>query len=347
VRGFGRGGGPAGGAAGWRGTGRCVVIGQGDGVGWNWIGGFLDGGIDGGGIGRSGDSGGIWQIGRINIWDSADDRLQNSSFRGFGAGGVDSALFHGSAPGEDMFIGISAKRKEVALPTEQAEFQIVLLFEGHGGDVVGNVTVTIYFGFIIQNPSLQDSITNDVLAAFFLVRGFGGGFVFGFDLAGPTFMFDGGPDGAVVIAAEAGKPVLDFVEAGPALFGVLIFIEHGLGEFDEFGGEEGGEVIGEALVAGLFGEVAGSFDEPGGEVEGLLLTEPILVAAMTPLVEVLFIDGAALEVFDQDFFDVGIAIKPVEDFGGGGAIDEVLVEFVADGFGEAGDFADSSCVHGS
>src|SRR5579859_3573445 len=99
-------------------------------------------------------------------------------------------------------------------------------------------------------------------------------------------------DGAVVIAAEAGKSILDLAEAVPALFGVLIFRQHGLSELDEFGGEEGGEVVGETLVAGLFGEISGAFDELPGEGEGLLFAQPVLVAAVAPFGEVLCGDGA-------------------------------------------------------
>ena len=255
------------------------------------------------------------------------------------------ALFPGAAPRVLVFIGVSFQGEVFTVAAEEAEFEVVLFFEGHGGNVVGEVATAIEFCFIAQHATAPDTEADDVLAAFFLVRSLSGGFVLGFELAGVALVEDGGMDGAVVIAAEEGKSILDFAEASPALFGVLMFIEHGFGEFDEFGSKEGGEVVGEALMAGLFGEVLGSFDELPGEGEGLLLAQPVLMAAVAPFGEVLGGDGAAIEVFEEDGFDVLEFMEPSEDFGGGFAIDEALVEFVADGFGEAGDFAGSGCIH--
>jgi hypothetical protein len=41
----------------------------------------------------------------------------------------------------------------------------------------------------------------------------------------------------------------------------------------------------------------------------------------------------------EDFLDLGEGVEPGEEFGGFLAIVEALVEFLADGGGEAGDFA--------
>jgi len=265
------------------------------------------------------------------------------SIRRIGLGG---ALFPGAAPGVLMFVRVARPGEVFTVAAEHAEFEVVPFFQGHGGDVVGEVVTAQELLFKVQLAATQDTVAGDVLAAFFRVRGLGGGSVLGFELAGPALVVDGGVDGAVVIPAEAGEAVLDLAEAVPALFGVLLFIEHGLGELDEFGGEEGGEVVGETLVAGLLGEVSGPFDELPGEGEGFLLLEPVLVAAVTPFGDILRGDGAAIEVFEEDVFDFREFTEPIEDHGGRVAVEEALVEFVADGFGEAGDFAGTGGVHG-
>ena len=207
------------------------------------------------------------------------------------------------------------------------------------------VAFPIEFRFRLHRAAPEDAVADDVLAAVFLIVGLGGGGFLGIDLAGPAFFLDGGLDGAVVIATEAGELLVDFAETIPALFGVLMFIEHGLGEVDKFGGEEGGEAVGEAFVAELIGEFAGVFDELGGEGEGLLLAEPVLIAALAPFGEVLFRDLGINEEVCQDGLGDAVLIEPFEDFGAGFAVFEADIDFFAGVFGEAGDFAGAGGVH--
>lgn len=69
------------------------------------------------------------------------------------------------------------------------------------------------------------------------------------------------------------------------------------------------------------------------------LLEPALVAALTPVGEVLVSDGNAIEVPGEDCFDEGKFVKPWKDFRRRVAIFDAAVELVAEVFGKAGDFA--------
>ncbi len=57
-------------------------------------------------------------------------------------------------------------------------------------------------------------------------------------------------------------------------------------------------------------------------------------------------DGLVGEEVVEDLLDFGEFVEPGEDLGAGLAIAEALVEFGADGFGEAGDFAGAGAVGG-
>jgi hypothetical protein len=82
------------------------------------------------------------------------------------------------------------------------------------------------------------------------------------------------------------------------------------------------------------------------ELGGVVLEEPVAVAALFPFGEVLFGDGAAVEFGGEDGFDFGERVEPGEDGFGGDTVVEFEVELFADGVGEAGDFADARCsVH--
>jgi len=102
-------------------------------------------------------------------------------------------------------------------------------------------------------------------------------------------------------------------------------------------GEEGDQISDQIAGGGGVG-----FGGIGGQRSGLL--EKLLAglrfdeAALAPFVEVLFGDGLAGEVAGQDGLDVGRGIEPLEE---GGAVlvgGEALIEFDAEGGGQAGDF---------
>ena len=76
-----------------------------------------------------------------------------------------------------------------------------------------------------------------------------------------------------------------------------------------------------------------------GAVEEFAMEEPFLESALTPGAEVLGGDGRAVEALADDLADFGQVVEPGEDFGGFLAVVEADVELLADGAGEAGDFA--------
>ncbi len=103
-------------------------------------------------------------------------------------------------------------------------------------------------------------------------------------------------------------------------------------------GEFVGEAFGEGWVAqGLF------VVEVADEGEGVLVDKPVAVAADLPVVEVGRGDGGGVEIGGQDGLDFGEGVEPVEEGGAGFVVEEALVELVADGGGETGDFAGAGC----
>ena len=87
---------------------------------------------------------------------------------------------------------------------------------------------------------------------------------------------------------------------------------------DGSGGLDGGGAgLGEHFAAEL----------PGGEAVG------------APFGEVHLADGARAEFGNEDGLDGGQGVKPGQEGGGGFVVGEAAVEFVAEGLGEAGDFA--------
>jgi hypothetical protein len=78
---------------------------------------------------------------------------------------------------------------------------------------------------------------------------------------------------------------------------------------------------------------------PVGGWEQIAADQPFLEAALTPLAEVLLADGEALKFLCDDFPDFFEGVEPGEDLGGGLGAVEAVVQQVADGAWEMGDFA--------
>ena len=94
-------------------------------------------------------------------------------------------------------------------------------------------------------------------------------------------------------------------------------------------------------------EIMGLFGETFGQFEGVLVEEPVLVAAgVFPVGEVLLGDGGGVEVMFEDVLDLGESIEPVEKFGAELAVGETGVELITDGLGETGDFAGTRLQRG-
>ena len=99
-----------------------------------------------------------------------------------------------------------------------------------------------------------------------------------------------------------------------------------------------GEAVGEVAV-GEAGELGGVGGEFAGVFEEFLGGKPVEKAAVIPFGEVLGADGDAGEVFCEDGLDFGKGVEPFDEFYAGFAVVEALVELVAEGAGETGDFA--------
>ena len=106
------------------------------------------------------------------------------------------------------------------------------------------------------------------------------------------------------------------------------------------GVDGGGEGIEEG-AAGGGGEVRGLGGEVLGGFAHFLAGEPFTVAALIPVGEVLRRNKITAVVFFDKGDNLGEFIEPGEDYMGGFAVAEALVEFFADCFGQTGDFAGS------
>ena len=77
-------------------------------------------------------------------------------------------------------------------------------------------------------------------------------------------------------------------------------------------------------------------------VQGLLAGLPFQEAAGFPIGEVLFVEGPAVELVTEDLLDLGQAVEPLDEADSGFAVIEALVELIAQGARETGDFTCSS-----
>ena len=104
-------------------------------------------------------------------------------------------------------------------------------------------------------------------------------------------------------------------------------------------GDDGvGEAVGEMAV-GEAGELGGVGGEFAGGFEEILGGKPVEEAALVPFGEVLGADGDAVEVFGEEGLDFGEGVEPLDEVHAGFAVVEALVELVAEGARETGDFA--------
>lgn len=159
-----------------------------------------------------------------------------------------------------------------------------------------------------------------------------------------TFPFLAGEFGAVgagFFAAQLGESGDELSDSIGALgcIGGLLKVAKDLGEF---GHEDDGELAVQVGGSGAVGNFFGLFLHLANGGEALLLGEPVQIAAFFPFGEVLFTDGVAVEFVLDEMLDFGEGIEPADEGGAFLAIFQALVELVADGFGEASDFAGAS-----
>jgi hypothetical protein len=146
--------------------------------------------------------------------------------------------------------------------------------------------------------------------------------------------------GSVVTATELDGVGTEFAQA-PPLLGAVRCGERAGGESVTGGNGVGEEVSDREAGA----EARGVLGKLPGERQGFLLEEPISVAALPPLGEVLGADGSAGEDGRHDGLNLGKGVEPGGQVFGLLAIVEAAVQLIADAAGEAGDFAGASRVH--
>ena len=110
----------------------------------------------------------------------------------------------------------------------------------------------------------------------------------------------------------------------------------GHGEVD---GEEARGVVGHAGGGGL--DFGGVFGEELEAFEEFLPGLPFLEAALSPVAEVLLVDGVSIEGVAEEGLDFGEAVEPLGEDAGGDVAVHAMVNFFAEGTGEGCDFADA------
>jgi hypothetical protein len=147
--------------------------------------------------------------------------------------------------------------------------------------------------------------------------------------------------GVMGLALEGGDIGAELAEAALAGVGVVVGVLGGEGLDGDGGvvkGEPAGEFVGEEAGQGVVAE--GFFVvEVAGQGEGIAAREPVAVAAVFPLGEVGGGDGLGGEVGGEDGLDFREGVEPLEEGRARLVVEEAVVELVADGEGEAGDFS--------
>ena len=127
-------------------------------------------------------------------------------------------------------------------------------------------------------------------------------------------------------------------ELFPAFFkffgGFLVAVHHQISVIEGKHTEEG---LGQAV--GGVGEVFGIGGQFALLFEDLAMMEPVAIAAVFPFINILAFEGTTIKVLGQNGFDLGHLVKGAGKVFGGVTVIEGEVDAVAEGTGEAGDFA--------
>ena len=151
---------------------------------------------------------------------------------------------------------------------------------------------------------------------------------------------------APVVAAEAGEAEGKQAEDSQAFGRIFDFVQliQRLGEFED---DEGRKAAGDGVV-GLEGMLRSQFVDVMEQVppmaESGAMGGPFGIAAFAPFGNVLRSDGTTAELFGEDFLDGGQGVEPGEDVKGASAVEEALIDLLADFGGQTGDFS-GSCFH--
>lgn len=114
---------------------------------------------------------------------------------------------------------------------------------------------------------------------------------------------------------------------------------------EEAADDDGGGTAGKGLAVDL-GNAASLTGEAMEGEEGLFLLKPELIAGAAPVIEILALDGLAIEFSIEDFSNGRKAVEPGKNVGGRLVVEQAAIEFVADVVGKAGDFAGEMAIGG-
>ncbi|MGA3267722.1 MAG: hypothetical protein ABSE16_12970 [Verrucomicrobiota bacterium] len=242
-----------------------------------------------------------------------------------------------------LCFGLGGGIEAAQLFDEGAAREVFLEFKYAGGHHAGAIVAAKMFRMGLQFLAGVKAV--EFILPLLLAGALGDGGVFGLHLPLPALAIGAGLQGAMVVAADLGQLAEDLAEALPAVRRGGFVGEQFSADFDQFDGEEAGEAVADFQAAGV-GELGLIFDQGGDPLAGILLAEPIEVAAGLPFGEVLLADGASAELAVEDFADLVRLVEPVDEAFAGFAVLEAAVEFVADGVGETGDFSISCCHEG-
>ena len=104
------------------------------------------------------------------------------------------------------------------------------------------------------------------------------------------------------------------------------------------------ELVGERTFDGLLTKAVLVL-ETFGKIEDVLVDLPVAVAAVFPFREVLWVEGAPVELGGENGADLGERVEPFEDGFGLLAVLQTTIELLAEGVRETGDFSGTGGVH--
>jgi hypothetical protein len=116
----------------------------------------------------------------------------------------------------------------------------------------------------------------------------------------------------------------------------------GVEEFKDFTGGDSGSRRGKEAATGLDNIRGVTTQFPGGV--NAQVPEPTLVAGLAPMGQIWVIDGSAVKISFEDFFDDRKFVEPGEDLAANLAIAEAMVEFFADIVGKTRNFAEKGVL---
>jgi hypothetical protein len=150
--------------------------------------------------------------------------------------------------------------------------------------------------------------------------------------------FDGEALGMEVVATETVDIRIELVQEIQTRFEIGFTGEDGAGGGSEMNGGPLGDFVVEAVGQERVTE-GGLIGEAVDDAECILAEAPVVVTAVLPFCEIAGSDGPAVEMFAEDCLNFGKGVQPIENGIGWLAVMEPLIDFVAEGVRETGEFA--------